>query len=156
MAGLGAAAPMDGASILNGGSTNAAGYLVLVRSDGQANLAPAPGSLRQAFGRRTFRLPDALARRLLADAREAKRTRPAGSPCMKSASFGSTTSVSYHGYTSPDLECPGSGVLARLASDVRAIVRSSGFVPAPGRRVGLPGGEPRRPEATLHPSPAPR
>jgi hypothetical protein len=42
-------------------------------------------------------------------------------PCMKSASFGSSTIVQYKGQRSPDLTCGIQGASANLAADVASI-----------------------------------
>ncbi|PZR56053.1 MAG: hypothetical protein DLM50_09560 [Candidatus Meridianibacter frigidus] len=126
----------DGALIANSGSTNSPAYAIRVRSDGFAQITGG-GSPREA------RVDGTLAGKLLADARVAKTANPrGGAPCMKSASFGSRTTVLYHGWRSPDLGCPAEGILATLTGDVQAVASALG-AGHPGHRVTLPPREPR-------------
>lgn len=141
-----AAALRDGATIRNSGSTNARGYLVKVWSDGSALVQEAGGVTSGA--RRT--LPAALVRKFFTDVHAARGGAAAEQGCMKSASFGSTTIVSWHGWSSPDIECPASGKLAALAQDAHAIVASLPI--ASGRRIPMLPNERRRP---IQPSPSP-
>ncbi len=108
---LTAAAPLrDGASIVTSGSTNTRGYTAKIWSDGTASAGS--GQLSQTLTRRFF-----------ADLRAAMH-QPQAPPaaCMKSASFGTATKVEYHGWRSPDLQCPVSSGLVALQRDVQAIV----------------------------------
>jgi len=120
---IGAGAPRDGATIVNSGSTNTAGYTVAVWSDGEASLSIRGGTTR------TFAIPSE------------ESAREANAPaqfCMKSASFGTRTVVTWHGWTSPDLQCPPQEAsTAALAQDVRRIVAASGLA-GPPHRIGLP------------------
>ncbi|MDQ2662666.1 MAG: hypothetical protein M3Y18_01375 [Candidatus Eremiobacteraeota bacterium] len=152
----GLAARRDGALVRNSGSTNAAGYALLVWSDGQASVTPISRSPLGLGGRRFVRVDPALANRFLADAKRAKSRQPRAEACMKSASFGTVTTVFYHGYTSPDLNCPSRDpALTSLSVDVQAIVRETRAV-SRGRPIGLPANEPRRAENPPKPSPRPR
>jgi hypothetical protein len=123
---------LDGATIANSGSTNAAGWTIQIRSDGQGTV----------MGRR-FSIAPETAMRFLRDARLARDAHVAGRGCMKSVSFGTRLNVTYHGWTSPDLSCPPSSTpLAELAHDTQAIV-SAAQPPVSLRRIRLPL-EPRR------------
>jgi hypothetical protein len=105
---------LDGAAIVNSGSTNMLGWKILVRSNGRAIVSPQWRSLR---------VERELALRFLRDARDGKEQQITGPPCIKSVSFGTRLYVLYHGWTSPDLSCPpASDLQARLAQDVRSIV----------------------------------
>jgi hypothetical protein len=104
------------ALIVNSGSTNTAGYALRVRADGT-------GTLLQGETSRPVQLSRTLVDRLFADLR-------AAGPldvlphrfCMKSASFGTTTTVAYRGKRSPDLSCPGGSAAGyALAQDARAL-----------------------------------
>ncbi|MBV8491007.1 MAG: hypothetical protein JO199_10815 [Candidatus Eremiobacteraeota bacterium] len=72
-------------------------------------------------------MPQATAKKFFADVRAARDGKASSEPCMKSASFGTSTHVTWHGWTSPDLDCPPAGPLATaLAADVDAIRKASG------------------------------
>jgi len=130
----------DGAVIANSGSTNFPGFTVQVWSDGKAS--GGAGSFSPELAKRFFEHAAA------SKSAQAAPTRG----CMKSASFGSTTTVLYHGWTSPDLECPQSGPAAELAQDVREIVTALGM--RTNRRIPLMP-EPRRFPMQASPSPEP-
>ena len=58
--------------------------------------------------------------------------------CMKSASFGTRTTVAWHDYTSFDLQCPPlSPSVARLGTDV-GVVQASANLDTRIRRIPLP------------------
>ena len=140
-------ARLDGGHILNSGSTNAPAYEVLVWSDGNARIISKDRT-------RAVRVGATLARQFLSDSKKARAENASIAPCMKSASFGSRTTVTYHGWRSPDLGCPAEGTLAALAADVESIARLA--APTSARRITLPPNEPRRmPEPVPTPSPRP-
>lgn len=161
---LAAAMPRrDGATILNSGSTNFAGYTIKVWSDGSTSSvhtrhgapieSPAAGNV-----------PKGLATALLADLKAAKQSGGIVSQsCMKSASFGSTLVVLYHGWTTPDLSCPGDGYVTSVASDAAKIVAALKLSPVPTHRVPMLPNERRRPpneqtgtpQASALPEPSP-
>lgn len=132
---------LDGATIANSGSTNAPGWSLTLRSDGKGSVD----------GRR-FTVPLPLAQRFFADVTAARGAAIAGRPCMKSVSFGTRLTVSWHGWISPDLSCPaGSQSAAALGQDVFRIVQIA--QPPQGlRRMRLPL-EPHR-APTAQPRPA--
>jgi hypothetical protein len=142
LAGIAAAAAhrLDGAVIVNSGSTNFTGYTIAIRSDGTAQYMDT-----------SARVPRDLAEQLLVDARTAKQTGKAtGVPCMKAVSFGTTTIVRYHGWRSPDLQCPGSALTQSLRADVQRITEALGLGNTPKRslrRAVMPNSV-RRPEPT--------
>lgn len=128
------AAPPEKAAIVNSGSTNTAGYRIDVSSDGTGTLT------MQAHPRsdlstkpKPFRVETALAARFFNDVKAVRGIDVQGKPCMKSASFGTSTHITYNGWTSPDLECPSPNELMNsLMDDVRAIRKASGVGEAPG------------------------
>jgi hypothetical protein len=110
------------ALIANSGSTNTAGYTLRVYADGTT-------ALLQADIPQHKRVARTLVDRFFADLRAAgpldalPRTF-----CMKSASFGTTTTISYRGKISSDMSCPGRSVAARkLASDASALADAAGL-----------------------------
>ncbi len=103
----------DSASIVNSGSTNAAGYRIELSSEGHARIAVPYIN--------AFPVSRALVRRFFDDLRRARKSGAPGPPCMKSASFGTRTTVVWHEWTSPDLDCPRSGAMAQLQTDVNDI-----------------------------------
>ena len=145
----------DGAVIRNSGSTNFLGYTVKVWSDGQV-WASAAGRDGAAIGRaRTGRAGTDLVKRFFADVQAARDGHATGAPCMKSASFGSTTTVLWHGWISPDISCPGGDRLtSALRSDVLGIENAAGVSTLTRGTVRLPINEPRRKPNELPPAPA--
>jgi hypothetical protein len=145
----------DGAIIHNTGSTNFPGYTIKVWSDG-STWAVRSNKAGEPTGQPvTQSVPKELVQKLLADAKAAKLSGNAiGRPCMKSASFGSATVVQYHGWTSPDLECPGDGFVIALGSDAKKIAAALQIINAPTRRGLLPN-EIRRPPESAPTQPAP-
>lgn len=135
----------DGAVIHNTGSTNMLGYTIKVWSNGQIQAVQATRTGETAGQTpQNGRIDAGLAQRFFADARASKRAGSGGgATCMKSASFGSSTTVTYHGWTSGDLECPGN---PSLGSEARAIAQTL-HLSRVSRRPLLPN-EPRRPEGT--------
>lgn len=147
--GIALAGGRDGATIVNSGSTNFTGYTVKVWSDGSAS-AMSSGRMGNALSSPSAQnIPPALVQKLLADLQAAK---DAGSDihahgCMKSVSFGSTMIVKYHGWTSPDLNCPGGGFVNAIGSDAHAILAAMHIQGVPyRRRVPMLPNERRMPE----------
>jgi hypothetical protein len=149
----GATPARDGAVIVDSGSTNTAGYRIEMWSDGSATIAlhrrgVAPGAAQP------FSVGGAVTARLFADLQAAKVANVTGSPCMKSASFGSTTRVSWHGWTSPDLDCPSeNALLTSVIRDVNLIRAASGIGSLPGVHRGAGNGGPIQAQPSS-PSPA--
>jgi hypothetical protein len=153
-----AAAPVrDGAVIVDSGSTNTSGYRIDVWSDGRAVL-----TLQDRMGNthgapKSFRVKRSVAARLFADLKAARDGNAKGEPCMKSASFGTTTRVSWHAWNSPDLDCPGDNPLVTaLVRDLGAIRSASGVDTM--LRTGVPFGPPHvqiLPPASSAASPSP-
>ncbi len=138
-----AAHARDGAVIHNTGSTNFSGYTIKLRSDGSASFVRSTRGGDLVGAATIGSIPSDLAQKFFSDLKAAKMGGTAGRPCVKSASFGSATVVQYHGWTSPDLECPGAGVTVALSADVREIAATLQVQAAPVRRPLLPN-EPRR------------
>lgn len=138
---------LDGAHIVNSGSTNTPAYEIRIWSDGHARVTTKGNT-------NNVRIDPGVARQFFADAKKAKAENATGAACMKSASFGSKTTVLYHGWRSPDVTCPLTGTLAALASDVAVI--SQALDPVRPRRIQLPPNEPRRfPDEKPTPTPRP-
>ncbi|HEY7337001.1 MAG TPA: hypothetical protein VH639_19060 [Bryobacteraceae bacterium] len=105
------AAAGSSAVILNSGSTNTAGFRLVVDKSGDAEYIPMPRKYGPQGGSPTEptrrKLPDVLVQRFYSDLEAAKPL--SGLPkerCMKSASFGTTTIVQFGGEETPDLSCP--------------------------------------------------
>ncbi len=126
-AGLGAAPVRDGAILTNSGSTNIRGYQVAIWSDGAAALIDG-GARRPLAG-----IAPALARQFFIDAKRTRAAGATGGSCTKSVSFGTRTTVAWHGWTSPDLSCPTTGAARALAADVAQIQATLAVRPAPRR-----------------------
>ncbi len=133
-----AAAPRDSAVIVDSGSTNTQGYKIQVWSDGTASITPADRFGTAQGAAKPFSVPASTATRFFADLAAARKGAAAGEPCMKSASFGTTTHVVWHGWTSPDLDCPAANALtAALVHDIAEIRQTSGISAEPLRRAPL-------------------
>jgi hypothetical protein len=100
-----------------------------LRRDGTLGIGAGPG-----FG---SSVPAALARRFFADLQAAGPLDELPvAHCMKSASFGSWTRITYLGKTSPDLSCPSSSLALRaLTADAAAVSTAAGVHSAPRRPV---------------------
>jgi len=155
------AAEPDGATIVNSGSTNFTGYSIEVRSDGSASVQESNRGAGAESTPKSFTLDAATAKQFFADLAAARSDKAITEPCMKSASFGSTTRVTWHDWTSPDLTCPaGNAAGAALIHDVQTIAGASGVSTGPRRSFGpimhqAPGSTPATPEPSPAPSPAP-
>jgi len=130
--------PTLSAVIVNSGSTNLAGYRIEVAPDGHTQIT-------QGMATRSIDLPAPLVTRFYADLAAAG---PLDAlpvqPCMKSASFGSRTTLAYKMKTSADLQCGQTSAAGHaLAADVAAITAAAGVQPA--HRTTLP--VMRRPDA---------
>lgn len=139
---LAAAPARDGAVIRNSGSTNFSGYTIKVWSDGSTWAVHSDRSGTEVGQPVTGHVPVALARSLLRDAQQARKNRVISEHCMKSASFGTVTTVLYHDWTSPDLECPGGGFIVALGADAHKIAAQLQIQGT--RRIPMLPNEPRR------------
>lgn len=117
-------------TIVNSGSTNAAGFHIVVEKSGKAEYTPKPRrhSIDTGGSPRTVRkiISKSLAKAIYTDVNAA---RPLASlppqSCMKSASFGTRLTVEFGDDTSPDLSCgdDGSAKMQALIRDAGAIVK---------------------------------
>lgn len=104
------------ATIANSGSTNSAGYTIVVHPDYSADVTVAGATERKM-------LSAPQARWLFIKVRAAMPLSSlAAGHCMKSASFGSTTTVAYGGEISPDLSCGGDTMSRELLRTTSIIV----------------------------------
>jgi len=107
--------------IENSGSTNTMGYRLVVHPDASVDVRQAGETVRKTLSKSTF---DGLMATL-------KAAGPLGSMvaghCMRSASFGSITRVTYAGQTSADLGCTQSPAGPDLAAAVNAVTGSLGI-----------------------------
>ncbi len=150
----------DGSVIRNSGSTNFTGYTIKVWSDGTTWAVHSNRAGAQIGTPVRGQIPATLAVTFLHDALQARKNRDSiiSRPCMKSASFGSVTTVLYHEWTSPDLECPGGGFVVALGADAHKIAALLKMQGIPGRRIPMLQNEPRRMPAEMQseqPSPSP-
>jgi len=128
IAGCVAGASIDSAVIVNSGSTNAVGYKISVSSDGKASATLQNRDGSSAGSEKAFTVPKATAARFFADLAAARGSNAATVPCMKSASFGSTTHITWQGWVSPDLDCPPKGSAGEaLVKDVDEIRQAAGI-----------------------------
>ena len=147
--------PKGAAVILNTGSTNTPGYRIVVSPSGEAQYivdrgTPVRGSISTE-----------LAFHFFSDLRAAMPlSKLPTEPCMKSASFGTSTFIWWQGQRSPDVSCPGNAAARTLdgtvvkvieALDIRAGPPTVQPLLSPDARQ-LPPNEPRKP---LPPEPTP-
>jgi len=135
--------PKDAAVILNTGSTNAAGYRIVMQRSGSAEYTWGPHRASTTIDR-------SLATKFFADANSGMPlSKLAVAPCMKSASFGTSTFVWWREQRSPDLSCPTGTTSSHLSDDALAVAKALGI--GGGEPVYLPTGEPRKPMPTPSP-----
>ena len=162
-AAVAAAQMRDGGVIRNSGSTNFSGYTIKVWSDGSTWAVHSGRSGTPVGTAVSGHIPENLAQTFLHDAQQARKNRVVSQHCMKSASFGTVTTVEYHGWTSPDLECPGDGFVVALGADAHKIAallkvqgaRPRGLLPNEPRRIpveGTPSQASPSPEPSTSPS----
>jgi hypothetical protein len=139
----GATPRLDGATIVNSGSTNTAGWTIAFRSDGRGTVTDGSSP--------SFSVSREIAMRFFSDVATARNGHAAGRLCMKSASFGTRLNVTWHGWTSPDLSCPSASTsLAALSEDV-AHITAAASPPSGGMRRFIPPAPRRLPEQTPPP-----
>ncbi|MHB8141792.1 MAG: hypothetical protein ACYDA5_01545 [Vulcanimicrobiaceae bacterium] len=146
------AACLDGAVIVNSGSTNFNGWRIKFWSNGMGQVV-AMRDGKPVDAPRAFRVPRAATARFFADTQAARDAHAAGMSCMKSASFGTTTRVVWHTWTSPDVSCPQRGPNLALARDASVVISAAKVSSLPLRagRIQLYK-EPRRLPASTPPS----
>jgi len=119
-------APGD-AAIRNSGSTNTAGYTIVVHPDHSADVYSNGGTQHAIVGA-------AQAAWLFAKLDQAMPLESLGmARCMKSASFGSTLTIAYRGQMTPDLSCAGDDAARELARTAEIIVNQVGVPPETSR-----------------------
>jgi hypothetical protein len=124
----------DSAVIANSGSTNTTGFTISIWSDGSGTVS-VPGNPD-----RSVQFKKDLADRFFTDLRAASSDTGITTHCMKSASFGTRTVVRWHGWTSPDLQCPPfSGGVQALATDAMQIQQAANVRFGTLKRIRLPG-----------------
>jgi hypothetical protein len=116
------------AVIRNSGSTNTAGFLVVVHPDYSADVYFADEAEHKSVG-----APQA--KWLFEKLQAAMPLGDIGAAhCMKSASFGSSTTIAYEGQMTPDLSCAAGNDAAReLARTAAVIVNQIGIPSGLGR-----------------------
>ena len=125
----------DSAVITNSGSTNTLGYRIEVRADGAATVAMVHGPNASPSPAKSFTVSPAVAKQFFTDLAAARQAKTLTEPCMKSASFGSSTYVTWQGWRSPDLTCPPSDATGKsLVNDVEEIRNSAGVSAVPFRQ----------------------
>ncbi len=131
-----AAARPDGAVIHNSGSTNTSGYSIKLWSDGRGELTMGRGP---GWGTGTvFNVDPSVAQEFFSNVKAARQDPGSPGHCMKSASFGTTTTVQWHGWNSPDLQCPPfSPAVQAVAANVRTI-QAAANIGNQLRRIPLP------------------
>jgi hypothetical protein len=107
--------PQGAALIRNSGSTNSAGYTLVIAPDGGA-------TLRQYDGYTPKAVAAAQTRWLFAKLKAAGPLDSLGQEhCMKSASFGTATQITWNGATSGDLSCAADPVSRELVRTIAVI-----------------------------------
>jgi hypothetical protein len=121
-----AGAAPDSAAIVDSGSTNRAGFRIVVERSGNAEYT----ITRQKEAQR-LKIPEALAERFYADLKAAQPF-PAlpQQRCAKSASFGTRLTIEFGEEETPDLSCPDQGnpqirMLKRDANDIVKLFRTN-------------------------------
>jgi hypothetical protein len=144
-----AAPRLDGAVILKSASTNTAAVTIKIWSDGHGQLELANAAPK------TFQVSQSMTRQFFTDVRTARSNPGTPGHCMKSVSFGTSTVVKWHNYTSVDLQCPPfSDAVTALARDAQSIEQAAGIgttvIPHPGymRRTPIEGPSTPTPKAT--------
>jgi len=132
------AVPRGGAVILNTGSTNSAGYRIAIGQDGSATyVQPGRAPVRG-------QVPADIANKFWSDVRAAMPlSQLRAGACMKSASFGVSMFVWWHGSRSPDVSCPLDDRSRALAGDATTIANALGIKTTSSHFVPLPINEPR-------------
>jgi len=138
----------DVATIRNTGSTNFIGYTIKVSSDGHATVVHSGRDGKPVDRERSGTVPATMVAQFFNDLHTARNSRPVSQACVKSASFGTTTVVQYHGWTSPDLECGGDGSVIALGSDAKKIAAQLQVQGMPIRSIPMLPNEHRRAEPT--------
>ena len=135
------------AVLLNTGSTNSAGYRVVIQSNGSVEYV-------EGSSRATARIPSDLASKFYADLSAGMPlSRLHAAPCMKTTSFGTMTFLWWRGQRSLDISCPGDARATALNGDALAIAAALHL--GAGHQVYLQPNEPRAPVPSAAPSGSP-
>lgn len=130
------AATSDSAVINNSGSTNTLGYRIEVKSDGSATVAMIHGPGAAPSSQKAFTVAASQTKQFFTDLAAARAAKSVTEPCMKSASFGSSTYVTWQGWRSADLTCPPSDAAGKaLIHDVEQIRNAAGVSVSPLRQA---------------------
>jgi hypothetical protein len=109
----------DSAVITNSGST-----IAMVHGP---SASPSPA--------KSFTVSASIAKQFFTDLAAARQAKTVTEPCMKSASFGSSTYVTWKGWRSGDLSCPPSDASGKsLVNDVEEIRTAAGVSAVPFRQ----------------------
>ena len=124
--------PKGDALIVNSGSTNFSGFSIGVAENGEAIYQTAAGTSRG-------KVAPATARWLFSHLREffdrgAQPGNPTAEACMKSASFGSTTTIALGDRATPDVSCPGDALINELNRTATVIEKQLNVTPLPKKR----------------------
>lgn len=139
--------PKGAAVILNTGSTNSAGYRIVVQANGSAEYV-------QGSTRAVAHVAQAVVSKFFVDLQAAMPlSRVHVVPCMKSVSFGSMTFLWWRGQRTQDISCPGGAMSSRLYDDAGAIAAALHL--GPGHQVNMLPNEPRLPIPATSPGASP-
>jgi len=131
-----AAASRDSATIVDSGSTNSYGYTIQLWSDGKGSITLQERDGSAVATPKPFTVSASTAARFFSDVAAAHKGNISAAPCMKSASFGTSTRVKWQGWVSPDLTCPPNDSLGEaLVRDVDAIRQAAGVGAPPLRNA---------------------
>jgi hypothetical protein len=121
----------DDVLIENSGSTNTAGYRIILHSDATADIRENDETVHA-------KVDPALVASFVAKLRaDGPLASLGGGHCMRSVSFGSSTRVAYHGESTGDLSCGASPEGRDLLGDARAIASALGVTTFRARRFPL-------------------
>jgi len=111
--------PREMAIILNSGSTNTIGYRIFVLPSGQARYI-------DGIERGNGIISASLTKKFFSDIRAAMPLEklPTNQPCIKPASFGTSTRIRFDRKQSPDISCPGNAEVRLLFKDVTQIAQA--------------------------------
>ncbi len=119
-------------TIVNSGSTNTAGYTIVIHPNLAADVTVAGTTEAKAVAAPQGRW-------LFAKVRAAMPLDELpGGRCMKSVSFGSSTTLTYAGQQTPDLSCGGDATTRELARSANVIVDQLHVAVRPKRTIQLP------------------
>ena len=139
--------PHGAAVLLDTGSTNSAGYRIVIQRSGAAEYV-------SGQRRSTGSVDGGLTQRLFAHLATATQSVSWHAPCMKSVSFGTAFFVYWDHHRSADLTCPTDAAWQSVYRDALAIASSLSLQqPGPVMRPLMPG-EHRMPLPKAQPSPA--